>query len=283
MNNFFRELWRKIAGRQDPDKPRKINAIIVLIIFFLLGNLASSYFNLNFNLILEKFQEYYGPKPDIISNVIILKNADINEQSNRFTNFNMLYYLRKEFGFLYIIDSNNITNINDYGMVFGSANADFLTCPNCVFYELLLKNIGDKKANKIVIDIKSDIKPTIILDSPKITKNNCGGIFTSKGCNLIIEDLESQDEVFIEVEVETKSNFDIVSCKIDNKYDCNIRYINTYMQVVDLDKSGLMINDKRIILPTLEEYDANTLFLFNPSDSSWTIQQSYHDEIEIKT
>ena len=55
------------------------------------------------------------------------------------------------------------------------------------------------------------------------------------------------------------------------------------MQVVDLDKSGLMINDKRIILPTLEEYDANTLFLFNPSDSSWTIQQSYHDEIEIKT
>ncbi len=250
-------------------KQNKRELIIWSIIIFIITFLFSRYG-------LEPFFSYvddtFGPKPNILSNVMILKNSNITEFGTNMQNFYFLYFLGTDWATLYFLNASDKEKIDKYESVISNIFFDFNNCPDCSYYTFALKNVGTKKADKIVIDIRSSVTPELIVNSPKMVKKDCGGYFESKGCNIIFENIEKEEEINFVLLIKDSSNLNVVSCMANEKYPCEFRFIKLFAQNIIAKKDVLIMDSKRILFPTLDNSEPNTFYYFdtNQSDESKT-------------
>jgi hypothetical protein len=165
--------------------------------------------------------------------------------------------------FLNTTDKNNIKN---YDM---ALLPSFEICPTCSLYSFAIKNIGNIKVDKIEIDVKSSTIPKLILDSPKIITKECGGVFDSSGCYIVIQDLNETESIYFVI-LSENSDLMSISCIADGKYLCNnFNFIKIKGQSISPNEV-LFMNGNRVLFPTLENSPPNTLYYLNKSDSSNT-------------
>jgi len=230
----------------------------------IIGSVIGFFLNLLLNAGKDFLVEKFGEKPYILSNVVISKYANITGFTHM-KNFYFLYFLDENWATLYFLNASDKEKINRYGNVITGIFFDFNNCPECSYYSFTLKNIGSKKADKIVIDIRSSVTPEIILDSPKMIKKDCGGYFESKGCYIIFENIEKEEEINFVLLTRESSDLFILSCMVDEKYQCEFRFIRVSAQNIDPKRDILIMDDKKVLFPTLENSRPNTLFYFDPS------------------
>ena len=176
-------------------------------------------------------------------------------------NFYFFYYLGEQYSTLFFMNVSETTKIGDYDM---TLLPTFPICDGCAVHSFSIKNNGNKKANKIILDIKSPIAPKLIYDSPKMTQKDCGGLYGSAGCYIVIENLNEKEEISFALYAKDASNIFITSCIADKKYRCDFKFYNILAQTMDAGNMGLMMNDKKVMFPTLENSEPNRIYYFDP-------------------
>lgn len=228
-----------------------------------------------FEPLISYIDETFSPKPEILSNIIIFRNANLTGNTNEINNSIFAYFLGTGWATLYLINASDLANNNSYGTAISPVYFDFRNCTDCSYYSFSLKNNGNKDANRITIDVRSSSTPELIMSSPKITTRNCEGYFGSKGCYMVLENFQRGDETYFVLKTEETSILSIASCQADEKYDCEYRFINILAQSVNPNKDFLTINGIKVIFPTLSNSEPNTMYYFDPnnfdkSKTTWT-------------
>ncbi len=207
-----------------------------------------------------------GPKPSIESNVIIIRNANISHLSvapTKLENFFFFYYLGEESSTLFFANASDIAKQKDYEM---SLLPTYEICPECLIYSFSLKNVGNKKAEKIVIDIKAQNIPELLSEEPKMTKRACGGLFQSTGCYIIFENVNENEEISFVLLSKQQSEIFVTTCQADDKYPCDFRFFRILSQKIDPKKEVLKMNGKEIRFPTKDTFEPNKVYYFNAQE-----------------
>ena len=259
-----------IKSKQNKKEIITWGIIIGIIVWIITG--------LILNPLITNFWSNYGPKPSIVSNVIIFKSANIPYSSispTNMKNFYFFYYLGKNWSTLFFMNISEKKTIEGYDM---SILPTFPICPECTLYSFSLKNTGNKRADKVVIDIKSSNALELILEGPKMINKDCGGIYDSAGCYIVFENINEQEEISFALLSREPSNLFISYCVADGKYRCKFNFLNILTQKIEPKEEGLMMNGKKVIFPTLENSEPNKLYYFDPKQfdeekTAWTYYQ----------
>jgi hypothetical protein len=250
INNFFTKT-----------KQNKKEIIIWAVITFIITFFLSHYF---LEPLTSYLDEKFGPKPNILSNVAVYKYANISGYAN-LQNFYFLYFLDANWATLYFMNASDKDVINNYGSIISDTYFDFNKCPECSLYTFILINNGNKKADKVVIDIRSSTTPELVMGSPKMTTEKCRGNFESRGCYIVFENIDKGEEINFALSLKESSNINIISCVVNEKYICEFRFVKFFAQNIDPKKDILGMNGKRVLFPTLDNSKPNTLYYFDPS------------------
>lgn len=204
----------------------------------------------------------YGPKPNIVSNVILYKNANFSECCTHMTDFFFLYYLGDNSATMLFLNASDKRNIGNYGKMI---SPNFQICDDCSIYSFSLKNSGNMIAEKIVIDIKSSSIPDIIIDNPKMTKKDCGGSFESKGCYVEIESIKQGEEFNFALKLNEDGEIFIANCYANEIYPCEFNFIKVLSQNINPYKDVFEMNGTKVIFPTHSNSEPNILYYFDPN------------------
>lgn len=212
--------------------------------------------------------DVFSAKPHIVSNVLTITYANISSNTTLWGSYKFLYYLGYNSSTMLFVNATDLENIKNYDM---SLLPVFEVCPTCSLYSFAIKNIGNEKADRIEIDIKSSTIPKLIIDSPKIITKECGGIFESSGCYIVMQDLNENESIYFATLTENSDPIGI-SCLSNGKYPCDFNFVRIKGQSIN-SSEVLSMNGNLIIFPTPENSPINTLYYFNdsnPSKTTWT-------------
>jgi hypothetical protein len=224
--------------------------------------------------ILSPLISYYLPKPNVVSNVAVYKYADITQiPSVKMKNLNLLYYLGYNSS-LFLVNSDDLKFISKNIGIGQYTNFDFNECQNCSYYAFGLKNEGNGKANKVEINIKSTSEPNIpqdsIVNSSKITVECPRTYYSGYECDITIENMDTDGKDAFALVFNEPSDINVISCMADDKYECQPpNFVKILAQNINPTIGGLIMNGNILLFPTLENYKSNTLYYFNPTDSTW--------------
>lgn len=258
-------------------KQSKREIIIWAIITFIITFFLSHY-------LLEPGISYiddkYGSKPNIISNIGIHKKIEINDSGLIMQNVKILFYLTYNYRTLIFVNSSDTENVKQFYNGIMSTNPDSI-CSGCSKYTFLLKNMGNKKANKVEIDIRASSIPKLEIDNPKMIRKECGGILNSKGCYIVFENIYEKEEVNFILSTNEASDLFVTKCIADEKYFCDIQILKIHYASINPEVDYLyagfnpeqVFNKTNIKLPTLKNYPPKTLFYFDPNQSSFKIYE----------
>ncbi len=261
--NLFKHFKSRLYDKWSPtNKLFFWLAIISIIIGLSWGETLSDYIN-------DKF----GPKPEVLINTVIFRSANLDESESQIENFYFLYLLGPNLSTLYFLDSSDKEKIDRYDNIIDPGPIiDFKNCPDCSYYSFTLKNIGKKRVDKLILDIRSNVTPYLVRDNPKMIEKNCGGTFTNRGCYLTFDKIQVGEESNFVLMTKEASDLRILNCEINDKYSCEFRFIKVLIQDIISNKAVLVMNNIKISLPKLDNSNPNILYYFdlNQSDESKT-------------
>lgn len=239
-------------------------AIITFVITFLLSHYIIEP-GINY------IDDQFSPKPNILSNVIALNGLDFSSSNAIMENGswynttmeNVSVYLNLgdySTTLIFVYDAEKISETDFNEVEFFTPNQDL--CPYCTIYNFLIKNIGNKRADKVIIDIKASSVPELIFDSPKMIRKECGGHLDQKGCYIIVENINEGEKVSFALFTKELSNLVITSCTVDGKYSCEFRLLRTKTLIINPKTDMLILNNKKVNLPILETPSSKKRFYY---------------------
>lgn len=229
--------------------------------------------------ILSPLIAYYWPKPRILSDVAIYNYADITQTpSVKMKELNMLYYLGYNSSTLLLVNANDFKFLQKNTGVIGQyASFDFNKCQNCSYYSFVLKNNGNSKANKVEINIISTSEPEIpsdVITNSSITIECPRTYYNGYQCIITIENIDINGLVSFPIVFTQPSDITAIHCMVDDKYECQIDYVEILAQNINPKNELFMLDNKRVLFPTIENSRPNTLYYYSPSNdtrtSTWT-------------
>ncbi|MFZ3168526.1 MAG: hypothetical protein WA130_13000 [Candidatus Methanoperedens sp.] len=258
-------------------------AIITFIITFLLSHYL---FEPGINYIDDQF----SPKPIILSNVLALNNVEnsnikvLNENLSEYNatleNVSIYLSLGNPSTLIYVLDSEKLKD--DYKRI-EFVTFDKKLCTGCTIYNFLVMNKGNKRADKVIIDIKTSSESVVLYDNPKMVRKECGGYLEQKGCYIIIETINEGEEVGFGLFTKELSNLMITSCIVDGKYPCDIRLLRTKITQINTQTDVLFLADEKVDFPIFENLSStNNIYYFNFSQFKFIKVEVPSERLERK-
>lgn len=241
-------------------KENKVGILILMIITFLLTHYI-------FEPSAAYFEEKFTPKPLINANVVIFQSVNLTECCSHQSNSSLAYFLGKSISSIMVLnfDQKKAEEIQKHGMITLPISP---ICPKCISYVFYIKNLGNEKAQKVILDIKTSSTPKVLGDNPKMVKKECGGDYTSQGCYLIFENIEKDEVITFEIFMEKSSEFVLKSCLVNEKYPCEVQFINIRAESYNsiMYNLSMTMNGRNLTVPTLtnRNYKPNTYYFLDP-------------------
>lgn len=217
-----------------------------------------------YNPIKDYVIELWRGKPEVVVNILKITYAPIGEKPLGIKEFIMSYYYGRDISTLIVMDTNAQKTLKTKALLSHTLNFNFMACPECTYYYITATKLNSVKADKVTIDLKSTVIPDILYRSPKITKGDCGGISASKGCYIVMEDIvESEPNVFY-LSTSKSSDISVSSCIVNNKYNCEIRYITGFAKSFRPTDKGIMFGNKYLHFPSFWNMPPDAMYLYDP-------------------